>query len=141
MATIERFEDIDAWKKARELTHRVYTVSNDGPFSRDFGLRDQMRRAAVSVMSNIAEGFERGGDVEFKRFLSIAKGSAGEVKAQLYVALDAALISRDQFDALFKMATETGNLIGGFMRYLRNKHRPTHSTYVPTQTPQKPKNS
>lgn len=73
---------------------------------------------AVSVMSNIAEGFERGGDVEFRRFLAIAKGSAGEVKAQLYVALDAGLINQAQFDSLYKMATETGNLIGGFMRYL-----------------------
>lgn len=118
MARIERFEDIDAWKKARELAKAIYVLSAEGAFSRDFGLRDQIRRAAVSVMSNIAEGFERGGDVEFRRFLTIAKGSAGEVKAQLYVALDAGLINQAQFDELYRLATETGNLIGGFMRYL-----------------------
>ena len=118
MAKIEKFEDIEAWKKARELAKEIYAISNEGPFARDFGLRDQIRRAAVSVMSNIAEGFERGGDVEFRRFLAIAKGSAGEVKAQLYVALDAGLINQTQFDSLYKMATEIGNLIGGFMRYL-----------------------
>jgi four helix bundle protein len=85
MGKIVKFEDIEAWNKARELAKEIYAVSNEGPFARDFGLLDQTRRAAVSVMSNIAEGFERGGDVEFRRFLSIAKGSAGEVKAQLYV--------------------------------------------------------
>ena len=118
MGKIEKFEDIEAWKKARELARNIYAISNEGPFARDFGLRDQIRRAAVSVMSNVAEGFERGGDVEFRRFLAIAKGSAGEVKAQLYVALDAGLIDHTAFDSLYKSATETGNLIGGFMKYL-----------------------
>jgi four helix bundle protein len=88
MATLRQFEDIEAWQKARELTRAVYDCSKVGLFSRDFGLRDQMRRASVSVMSNIAEGFERGGKGEFVQFLAMAKGSAGEVEAQLYVALD-----------------------------------------------------
>ena len=118
MGKIENFEDIEAWKKARELAREIYAISNEGAFARDFGLRDQIRRAAVSVMSNIAEGFERGGDVEFRRFLAIAKGSAGEVKAQLYVAIDTGLIDQGTFDSIYKLATETGNLIGGFMRYL-----------------------
>jgi four helix bundle protein len=118
MARIEKFKDIEAWKKARELAKGIYAISNEGLFARDFGLRDQIRRAAVSVMSNIAEGFERGGDVEFRRFLAIAKGSAGEVKAQLYVALDAGLIEQAKFDSLYRKAAETGNLVGGFMRYL-----------------------
>jgi four helix bundle protein len=118
MARIERFEDIEAWQRARQLAKAVYSVSSEGKFSRDFGLRDQIRRAAVSVMSNIAEGFERRGDAEFRRFLGIAKGSAGEVRAQLYVALDAGFIDQSAFDTLYKMATETGNLIGGLMRYL-----------------------
>lgn len=118
MARIEKFEDIEAWKKARELAKGIYAISNEGLFARDFGLRDQIRSAAVSVMSNIAEGFERGGDVEFRRFLAIAKGSAGEVKAQLYVALDAGLIEQAKFDSLYRKAAETGNLVGGFMRYL-----------------------
>ncbi|MGA2937936.1 MAG: four helix bundle protein [Syntrophobacteraceae bacterium] len=123
MTKIERFEDIEAWQKARKLASSVYAVSNHGPFSRDFGLRDQIRRAAVSIMSNVAEGFERGGSVEFRRFLSIAKGSAGEVNAQLYVAFDAELIDKARFDSLYRMATETGSLIGGFMRYLTNHLR------------------
>jgi four helix bundle protein len=118
MTRITRFEDIDAWQKARELTRRVYEVSSEGQFSRDFALRDQIRRVAVSVLSNIAEGFERDGNREFRQFLSQAKGSAGEVRAQLYVALDAAFISQVQFDELFRLATETGRLIAGFIRYL-----------------------
>ena len=122
MAKIERFEDIEAWQKARELAKEVYAESNGNPlFSRDFGLRDQIQRAAVSVMSNIAEGFERGGDVEFRRFLAIAKGSAGEVRAHLYVALDAGLINRARFDDLYQLSTETGKLIGGFIRYLNSR--------------------
>ncbi len=123
MSKIERFEDIEAWRKARELASSVYAASNQGPFSRDFGLRDQIRRAAVSTTSNIVEGFERGGSVEFRRFLSIAKGSACEVKAQLYVAFGAGLIDKAQFDSLYKMATDAGRLIGGFMRYLTNDVR------------------
>lgn len=119
MAKIERFEDIDGWKKARALTNRVYAVTNTGAFARDFGLRDQIRRASVSIMSNIAEGYERGaGDKEFARFLSIAKGSAGEVRAQLYVALDVGYLTRDEFDELTQLATETSRLLSRFMQYL-----------------------
>jgi four helix bundle protein len=88
MGTFRSFEDIEAWQKARSLTSRIYSESNSGKFQRDFGLRDQIRRASVAVMSNIAEGFERAGNKEFLQFLSIAKGSAGEVKSQLFVALD-----------------------------------------------------
>ncbi len=118
MAKIDRFEDIEAWKKARDLTKEIYRVTSVGEFSRDFGLRDQIRRASVSIMSNIAEGFERGGDREFRQFLAVAKGSAGEVKSELYVALDVGFIRENQFDALYEMAGETGRLTGGFMRYL-----------------------
>ncbi len=124
MHRIGRFEDIEAWKKARELVKAVYETTAQGGFSRDFGLRDQIRRAAVSVMSNVAEGFERGGNKEFRQFLSMAKGSAGEVKAQLYVSLDAGYITQDDFKELYSLAEETGRLIGGFMRYLaESKHR------------------
>ena len=118
MASIEKFEDIEAWQKARELTREIYRVTNDGGFSRDFGLRDQIRRASVSIMSNIAEGFGRGGNREFIQFLSVAKGSASEVQAQLYVAVDAGYISTDHFRQLYSLAQSTGNLIGGFIRYL-----------------------
>ena len=118
MARIERFEDIEAWAKARELTREVYRVTSGGAFARDFGLRDQIRRASVSIMSNIAEGFGRGGNKEFIQFLSIAKGSTTEVQSQLYVALDAGYLSEEQFKNLYDLACSTGNLIGGFIRYL-----------------------
>ena len=117
--TIKRFEDIDAWKKSRESTRLVYEMSSQGDFARDFGLRDQIRRAAVSAMSNIAEGFERGGDKEFIQFLSIAKGSCGEVRAQLYVALDQGYISEPQFRVARDAFEEAGRMIAGFMRYLQ----------------------
>jgi four helix bundle protein len=103
MSGISTFEDIEAWQKARELTRAIYALSNDGPFARDFGLRDQVRRASVSIMSNIAEGFERGGDKEFFQFASCAKGSSGEVRAQLYVALDAGYIDQPTFNRLSDM--------------------------------------
>jgi four helix bundle protein len=118
MAKIQKFEDIEAWQKSRELTRRVYKTSSQGEFSRDFGLRDQIRRAAVSVMSNIAEGYERGGDKEFRQFLALAKGSVGELKSQLYVALDVGFVSELQFGELYELANETARLIAGFMRYL-----------------------
>ncbi len=118
MATIKRFEDIQAWKKARVLTKEIYLVTGAGEFSRDFGLRDQIRKASVSSMSNIAEGFERGGNKEFIQFLANAKGSTGEVRSQLYVALDARFIDQPRFDQLYQQAEETSKLIAGFMRYL-----------------------
>ncbi|MBX9578957.1 MAG: four helix bundle protein [Gemmataceae bacterium] len=119
MAKIERFEDIEAWKKARVLSNRVYAATNAGGFARDFELRNQIRRAVISVMSNIAEGFERGGgDREFRHFLSIAKGSAGEVRAQLYVALDNAYLTPAEFDELTALAMEVSRLLSRFMQYL-----------------------
>ena len=118
MATITRFEDIEAWKKARELTRLIYGCSGQGEFARDFGLRDQIRRAAVSVMSNIAEGFERGGNREFRQFLAQAKGSVGEVRSQLYAALDTGLLSDSQFCEIHALTMEVGRLIAGLMRYL-----------------------
>ncbi len=120
MVTIKRFEDIEAWQKARELTRQIYTVTNDGAFARDFGLQDQIRRASVSIMSNIAEGFGRGGNKEFKQFLSAAKGSASEVQAQLYVALDAGYINQDQFEKLYSETETTARMIAGLLRYLQN---------------------
>ena len=129
MSKIKKFEDIESWKSARKLTKQIYQITSAGEFTRDFGLREQIRRAAVSVLSNIAEGFERGGDQEFIQFLSIAKGSCGEVRAQLYVALDQGYISQERFDTLSKIATEVGQLIFGLMKYLKasnlrgNKYR------------------
>ncbi len=119
MSTFKRFEDFVAWQKARELTSEVYRHSNNGPFSKDYGLRYHMRRAAVSMMSNIAEGFERGGTKEFIQFLSVARGSAGELEAQLYVALDQAYIDEREFISLKNLAGSAKRLIGGLMKYLR----------------------
>jgi four helix bundle protein len=118
MAKIEKFEDIEAWKKARELTKAINAVSNEGPFTRDFVLRDQIRRASVSIMSNIAEGFERGSNKEFIQFLYIAKGSAGEVRSQLYVALDQGYIKQEIFASLSNEASEISRMISGFVSYL-----------------------
>ena len=122
MAKIEKFEDIEAWQKARELSKAVYAVTGAGAFARDFGLRDQIRRAAVSVMSNIAEGFDRGGNREMIQFLFIAKGSVAEVQAQLYVALDAGYLNQEHFRQLYDLAGDTGRLLGGFIRYLKTRN-------------------
>lgn len=119
MATFKSFEDIEAWQKARELTQRIYEVSNKGSFARDYGLKDQIRRACVSTMSNIAEGYERGGTKEFIQFLSTAKGSSGEVRSQLYVALDQAYIDSKTFGQLSELVKEISRMITGLMKYLK----------------------
>jgi len=110
---IEKFEDLIAWQKARKLTKEVYKVTNREKFARDYGLKDQIQRAAVSCMSNLAEGFERGGMVEFHRFLVIAKGSCAELRAQLYVAMDVGYIDEAIFGSLIAQAVEVGRIIGG----------------------------
>ena len=122
MATFQGFEEMQCWQKARELTNKIYQASNRVPFSSDFALKDQIRKAAVSVMSNIAEGFDRGGTSEFIHFLAIAKGSASEVRCQLYVAVDQAYIDREEFLQLKALATETGRMTGGLMKYLRTSN-------------------
>jgi four helix bundle protein len=121
MATIKRFEDIASWKKGRELTKHLYDVTRDGSFGKDWSFQSQIRRASVSVMSNIAEGFERGGDKSFRNFLSVAKGSAAEVRSHLYVALDVGYIDQTTFDRLYALAQDASFLIGGFMKYLDQK--------------------
>jgi four helix bundle protein len=118
MARIEKFEDILSWKKARELARLIYQVSKTGLFARDFGLRDQTRRAAVSILSNIAEGFERGGDREFQQFLYMAKGSCAELRAQLDVAFDAVYITQSQIDELQSLSIEVSRLLSGMASYL-----------------------
>lgn len=119
MARIERFEDIRSWRKSRELTKQIYIITSQGNFKRDFGLRDQIRKASVSIVSNIAEGFERGGDQEFLQFLAVAKGSCGEVRAQLYIALDQGYLQHEDFETLSTLATEISGLLSGFMKYLK----------------------
>ncbi len=110
---IDRFEDLIAWQKARELTKAIYEATEQGKFSRDYGLKDQIRRAAVSVMSNIAEGFDRGGRSEFHQFLVIAKGSCAELRSQLYVAKDVGYIGKESFETLYSKAVETSRIISG----------------------------
>ncbi len=122
MRKIERFEDIEAWQMARKLTRAIYNTTKDGAFNRDFALRDQIRRASISIMSNIAEGFNRGGNKELAQFLFIAKGSTSEVQAQLYIALDADYIEQDKFDELYDLAANTSRILGGFIRYLKTRN-------------------
>lgn len=110
---IQEFEDLIAWQKARELTRAIYEVTRTGAFAKDYGLSGQIQRAAVSIMSNIAEGFERGNPREFHQFLSIAKASCAEVRSQLYVALDAGYVDEASFQAVMRSAKETGKIIGG----------------------------
>lgn len=128
MAKIERFEDIVAWQKARELVKEVYRMSSNGKFAKDYGLRDQLRRASVSIMLNIAEGFARKTNKEFIQFLVIAHGSAAEVQSALYIALDQEYISQMQFEALYKRTDETSKLIMGFSNYLRNSSTNSHNS-------------
>ena len=119
MAEIKRFEDIEAWQRARQLVQAIYEISSLRDFAKDFGLKEQIRRAAVSVMSNIAEGSERGGDKEFLQFLALAKASGGEVRSQLYVALDQNYLNEAQFRSISEQAIQISQLIAGFMRYLQ----------------------
>ncbi len=112
MSKIERFEDLIAWQKARVLTKSIYDVTNQGRLGRDYGLANQIQRASVSIMSNIAEGFERHSRGEFHQFLSIAKASCAELRSELYVALDAGYIDEANFNRLLAQADETGRILG-----------------------------
>lgn len=120
MATIKRFEELVAWQRARELAAKVYAFCRKGGLSKDFGMRDQIQRAAVSVGSNIAEGFERSGNKELANFFWIAKGSAGEVASQLYTILDAGYITQDEFDDVYDCARKCSYLIYQFLEFLKN---------------------
>jgi len=118
--TIERFEHIKAWQEARNLVKMVYeTVLENKKFSQDFGLRNQIQRAAVSIMSNIAEGFSRQSDRELIQFLTISRGSASELQSQLYIALDLSYIDSTKFNILYEKSSDVAKLINGFIRYLR----------------------
>lgn len=118
MAKISGFEELVAWQRSRALVARIYEASGNQSFGRDRDLQRQIRRAAVSILSNIAEGYERGRKAEFAHFLSIAKGSCGEVRAQLYVAMDQGYLDRPTFDELQEMSSETGRIIAGLRNSL-----------------------
>jgi len=115
---IERFEDIDAWQLARELTRKVYQLTKKPPFSKDFGLKNQIQNAAGSSMHNIAEGFDSETNPEFIRFLRYAKRSCTEVQSELYVAIDEKYISADEFSETYELAGRTRAAIRGFINYL-----------------------
>ena len=121
MAKIERFEEIKAWQLAKDLVITVYHSSANGRFAKDHSLRDQIRRAAVSVMSNIAEGFERGSDKDFQRFLYMAKGSAGEVRSHLFVAKELGYLTGEEFTVLRSKAENVSQSLSRFITYLYGK--------------------
>ena len=120
MSTFKRFEDMEVWKKSREFVQIIYTVTNEKQFVRDFSLRDQIRRAGVSIISNIAEGYERESKKEFMRFLLIAKGSSGEVRSQLYIALDLGYITQEEFDSTVEKSKEISYMLNSLIKYLRD---------------------
>ena len=121
MSEVRRFEDLDCWKKGRELSNMVYSLSRKAEFKKDYGLTDQIRRAAVSAMTNIAEGFERGSNKDFVKFLFIAKASAGEVRSLLYVALDQQFIDEQEFNQCSDVAKSCSRLTWGMIKSLRSK--------------------
>jgi len=120
-ATFEnrKFKYIKSWQKARELTSKNYQITSEGKFSEDYGLRDQVRRASVSTMANISEGFGSEGNKEFIIFLNYSRRSASGVQSHLYVALDQGYITQNQFDQLYEGLTDLKKLINGFIRYLK----------------------
>ena len=118
MLTIIRFEDIEAWPTARELTRMVYALTDPGSFAKDFGLKNQIQRASVSIMSNIAEGFESRTQGQFLEYLEDAKASAGEVRCQLYIAIDLKYLNQEQFKQVFDLADKYSQQIARFMKYL-----------------------
>jgi len=121
MGTVRSFEELLSWQKARAFNRKIYDVSQAGNFARDFELGRQIRRASLSISSNIAEGFERRTDNEFLFFLNVAKGSVGEVRSQLYLASDLGYIDSTKCDSLLAEATEISKMIAGFMKYLETK--------------------
>jgi four helix bundle protein len=116
---VKNFEDLEIWKEARRLTQEIYQLTRDSRFSKDFGLSNQIQRAAISIMSNIAEGFERGGNQEFIQFLYIAKGSCGEVRSQLYVAVDQSYVVQKKCDDVSKSFRRLSIMINNLIDYLK----------------------
>ena len=124
MATYNSFEDLPVWQSAKELSALFYKAAAEGKIRNDYGLKDQIQRAAVSVSSNIAEGFERGSKREFIQFLYIAKGSCGELRSQLYIAKDLGYLDNGVSENLIKSAYNTSKQISGFIKYLKNSQFP-----------------
>jgi four helix bundle protein len=121
--SIRRFEEIEGWQLARELTMKIYMATRVGEFARDFGLKDQIQRAAGSIMHNIAEGFDSGSNTEFMRFLRYSQRSCSEVKSQLYIARDLNYIDSQTFDEMYELTSKTYSKIGAFIKYLKQNGR------------------
>ncbi|MFM9944688.1 MAG: four helix bundle protein [Bacteroidia bacterium] len=119
MATVKRFEDLECWKKARELTNYIFELTKKEAFKQEYDLKSQIKSAALSSMSNIAEGFGRFSRADFKRFLTIASGSTMEVRSILYITIDQNLITQTEFEEGSEKATDTNNLIIGLIKYLK----------------------
>lgn len=117
---IERFEDLEIWQLARKLVQSIYKLTSQSKFSRDFSLVNQIQRSTISIMSNIAEGFERKSKKEFIQFLYTAKGSCGELRSQLYIALDLTYISKNDFDENYRIAEQISKSLAGFIKYLKS---------------------
>ena len=129
MPTITKFEDLKVWQVSRTTVAEIYRATNTAPFTKDFELRDQIRRASVSIMANIAEGFARSSRKEFIQFLGYSKGSVAGVKSHLYLAADLNYLSKSDFERLMKQMTDVSKQLTGFIKYLRNDSRhPSHST-------------
>src|SRR6056297_2954986 len=122
MATISTFEELDIWKLARKICQKVFELTNKDEFSKDFSLKDQIRRSSGSVMDNIAEGFEREGRKEFIQYMSISKGSSGECRSQLYRAIDRRYISNEEFEELYNMLIIESQKLNSFIKYLKNSN-------------------
>lgn len=122
MATIKKFEELQSWQKARELCRIIYKITNKSDFSKDWSLKDQIRRSSGSTMDNIAEGFDRNSSKEFRQYLFISKASASEVKSQLYRAIDQNYITENEFNEAISLATDVSKLIGGLLNYLKDKN-------------------
>ena len=118
MARINRFEDIKAWQKARKATKLIYDLTKKGGFTRDFGLKDQIRRASISIMANIAEGFARRSDKDFAHFLNISRSSAAEVQSHLYVAIDQDYIDQKEFTETYRLIEQISKMIFGLGQHL-----------------------
>jgi four helix bundle protein len=127
---IEKFEDLDIWNESRKFAADIYKLTLGESFKRDYGLREQIQRAAVSILSNIAEGFERENNKEFINFLKYAKGSAGEVRAQLHLALDLGYIGDDEFKNIHSHVLSISKQLSGFMKYLKGSNLPNHKLVV-----------
>ncbi|HEX9333899.1 MAG TPA: four helix bundle protein [Anaerolineales bacterium] len=133
MSTTTRFEEIEAWKTARELTRMIYSLTDQGQFAKDFGLRNQIQRATVSVMSNIAEGFESRTQAQFLEYLGHSKASAGEGRCQLYIAMDLKYLTQEQFNQVFDLADKSSRQLARFMDYLETRPQ---SRYIRDEGPE-----